>query len=225
MVCIDCLHCMDLGATQDILGNLFWVCLGTVCKGPNRKAQVGAMWKKIKEYYQTFDPPTKLQSITPEMIKQPGKAVKLRAKGAETRHLVPFGALIAKEYHAMVQSPRSQTIQTIGVLLMEIYMHFSLRPFQASIVAEHCRRLCILYATLSEDSESEHHWRIKPKFHLMAELLEYQTQELEGSPSEFWAYMDEDFVGWIARISSRRGGPAGAASVAESVLKRYKSLK
>ena len=82
-----------------------------------------------------------------------------------------------------------------------------------------------MYATLSEDSESEHHWRIKPKFHPMAELLEYQTQELEGSPSEFWAYIDEDFVGWIARISSRRGGPAGATSVAESVLKRYKSLK
>ena len=228
LVCIDCLHCMDLGTTQDILGNIFWECLGTVCKGPNRKARVTALWSKIKEYYSTFEPPTKLNSLTVEMIKQTSKAVKLRAKGAETRHLVPFGALLAKEFHAVVRSPRSQTIQTIALLIMDIYMHLSLRPYQAEVVADSCRRLCILYSALSEESQAngqDHQWRIKPKMHMMVELLEYQSQELEGSPSEFWAYMDEDFVGWVARMSSRRGGPAGAASAAETVLKRYVSLK
>ena len=60
---------------------------------------------------------------------------------------------------------------------------------------------------------------------MMVELLEYQSQELEGSPAEFWAYMDEDFVGWIAQIPSRRGGPATAANSAEVMLKRYRGLK
>ena len=228
MVCIDVLHCMDLGVSQDILGNLFIECLGTICKGKNRKLQTAALWERIKKYYKAFDPPTQLQSITYEMIKAEKKAPKLRAKGAETRHLVPFGAILAKDLHAAVGSAHSQAIQNILLLLLDIYMHMSLRPYQSKEVGDSCRRLCILYSSLTTEAEAngdDHSWRIKPKMHMMVELLEFQTEQLEGSPTEFWAYMDEDFVGEIAQISSRRGGPAHSATVAEAVLNRYKSLR
>ena len=45
----------------------------------------------IKEYYKIMKPPTCLQTLTPEMVQREKKAPKLKAKGAETRHLVPFG--------------------------------------------------------------------------------------------------------------------------------------
>ena len=44
-VLIDCLHALDLGVTQDIIANIFWECLGTVCVGRNRKIQVECLKK------------------------------------------------------------------------------------------------------------------------------------------------------------------------------------
>ena len=118
MVCIDILHACDLGITQDTLGNVFWEALRELCPGKNEHERIRHLCQKMKEYYKLFKPPCQLQTLTKEitekdskknkmtkrnkndtkeMIKHDKKTPKLRAKGAETRHLVSFGLQLANE--------------------------------------------------------------------------------------------------------------------------------
>ena len=48
-------------------------------------------------------------------------------------------------------------------------------------------------------------WAIKPNFHLLQELVQYQALE-HGNPRGLWEYNDEDFVGWVAKMATKRGG-------------------
>ena len=90
MVVIDVLHCMDLGCTQDMLGNVLWEGL-SLYPGRAKGARLREMWLAIKAHYKAMRTPVQLEAITQEMIKQENKSPKLRAKGAATRHLVLFG--------------------------------------------------------------------------------------------------------------------------------------
>lgn len=222
MVMIDVLHCMDLGCSQDILGNIFWEALPWCCKGRSRKAQAENLWEKICEYYAEFDPSTKLQGFTLEMIKQPKKSPKLRAKGAETRHLVAFGVLLAIELHERRNDTHSLVVVKVANYLFELYCLFAQRPVDARTIGTTCRQLCLLYSSLQPEGDDSV-WRVKPKFHMLAELCEYQVDQF-GSPEEFWAYKDESFVGFVAEFSHRRGGAANATSICQAVLNRYSAL-
>ena len=64
---------------------------------------------------------------------------------------------------------------------------------------------------------------MKPKIHMFQELAEYQAKEL-GNPADFWNYKDEDFMRLVSQLAGRRGGPAKAASGAETALTRYRVL-
>ena len=206
MVMIDVLHCMDLGVSQDILGNIMWEALEWVCEGSSRKAKVVDLWKQIKEYYDEFKPTTMLQALTVEMIKQTKKAPKFRAKGAETRHMVPFGLLLAIEIDKLRADVHSNAVVKVASSLLDIYEIFAHRPVDHRALSETCRRVCLLYRSLNpKPTCTQDGWRIKPKFHMMCELCEYQASEF-GSPEEFWAYKDESFVGFAAEFSHKRGG-------------------
>ena len=224
MVMIDVLHCMDLGCSQDILGNIFWEAMPIVCHGRSQKAQTEDLWGRIQKYNKEFNPTTVLQGLTVEMIKQKKKAPKLRAKGAETRHLVPFGVVLAADLHQTVGTTRSETILKVATLLFDLYCLFSVRPVDHRAIADTCQRLCLCYASLgSGTDDAQASWRLKPKFHMMCELCEYQV-EVFGSPEEFWAYADESFVGFVSEFSERRGGGATASTSCENVLNRFRAL-
>ena len=225
MVLIDVLHCMDLGCSQDILGNIFWAAMPIVCTGRSHKAQIHDLWMRISKYYKEFKPTTVLQGLTVEMVRRQGKSPKLKAKGAETRHLVPFGVLLAAEMNDMLGTTRSAAILKVASHLFDLYLLFSQRPVQHKIIADTCRRLCLVYASLGDrDKETtQSPWRLKPKFHMMCELCEYQV-EMFGSPEEFWAYADESFVGFVAEFSNKRGGAASASTDSENVLNRFRAL-
>ena len=90
-ITIDVLHALDLGCSQDIVGNLIFAYIESgCCPGPNRDARVAAVWGKLKAHYTTLKTPNRLQNLTTDMIKQPKKGPKLRAKGAEQGTLYPL---------------------------------------------------------------------------------------------------------------------------------------
>ena len=96
MVVIDVLHAMDLGITQDILGNLFFAYMNSsLCTGSNKATRLSELWNRIKAYYRDKKPPTKINKLTYEMVKLNKKGPRFRGKGAETRHLVLFGYELA----------------------------------------------------------------------------------------------------------------------------------
>ena len=147
-----------------------------MCLGRSRKDKVGDLWNKVQTYYSEFRPPTRLHALSVEMIKRDGKGPNLRAKDAETRHLVPFAMILAGELYKASPTPHYLTVLRVAASLLDMYMHCSCSPYDQEAVADHCRQLCLLYASLSEEAKTSGRcdlfWRIKPKFHTMVELLE-----------------------------------------------------
>ena len=95
-----------------------------------------------------------------------------------------------------------------------------------SVAAAAARKCCILYQALGAEAVASGDllaWRLKPKFHMWAEMAEYQGFSL-GNPSTDWAYKDEDVVGILAKLAFSRGGPKRAATTALKLLQHYRAL-
>jgi hypothetical protein len=223
-ITIDVLHCMDLGVTADAIGNLFWMLLGTVYKGGNKKTQVEALFVNLKAFYRRSNAHCRLQKLTQEMIKGEKKGPKIRAKGGECRCLVPFAAQQAEELYLSDpnENPLFFTVYKAFNCLMDIYMCMSHIPFDANIYGQLCRQFLLLYKAIGANFKDPF-WKIKPKFHLMQELGEFMSAEL-GSPEHFWAYKDESYVGFIAQIASSRGGQNNAGTTPNRLIQRVRAL-
>eukprot|EP00969_Alexandrium_andersonii_P315395 13934239-Alexandrium_andersonii.AAC.1 len=81
-------------------------------------------------------------------------------------------------------------------LLVGRLLHALRLPSVAGGVASTAtRKFCLMYGALSTEARQAGHdeaWVIKPKMHMLQEMVEYQTQH--GNPRMFWTYPDEDFV-------------------------------
>lgn len=224
-VCIDVLHALDLGITQDALGNAIWEFMNSgAIEGRTQQARLSSLWMLLKSHYKTLKTPNQLQGLTLDMLKRPGKGPRLRAKGAETRGVVSFAVECATALHEHCHNTHSLTVLKCISSLMDFYLLMMLPKWHAPEAASACRQFCLLYAALRAEAAAtgdDQTWRIKPKMHLFAELAEFQAPWM-GNPSAYWNYADEDFVGWVAGIASSRGGPTSAASTAKRTLERYR---
>ena len=152
------------------------------------------------------------------------KKPKFRAKGAETRHLVPFGVELASElFEAAPDNVKYKTIAAMMGHLLAFYQTMGNSPFDSKLAASSAKSFCILYSELSRTSHSDRLWKMKPKMHMFSELAEYGAIEI-GDPSLFWCYIDEDYVGWISQLAFSRGGKRLAVSTPENVIGRYRAL-
>ena len=107
-VVLDWLHIVDLGILQDLLGSLFFECIIHGLEGANKKERLKELWNKIKEYYEVVKPPARIDMLTEEMFHTAKKSPKLKAKGGESRHLLPFAALLS------AQMANTHTRRSIG---------------------------------------------------------------------------------------------------------------
>jgi len=93
---VDCLHTMDLGVAADCLGNLLLEILRLFFLPETRADKVSNLWHRMKQWYADHRPHNQLQTLTWAMIKKDAtNPAKLRAKAAECRGLIPFGAALA----------------------------------------------------------------------------------------------------------------------------------
>lgn len=223
-VVIDWLHTMDLGLCQTILGNTMFECLAFL-EGNTQAAKAATLWGKVKEYYKEARPATQFQKITLDMIRLQGKGPKLRGKAAETRHLVPFVQRLAREFAG--KSKHCTLVAEVVDHLSMLYMCLDATPFPAAFVAQECQQMCDKFVALNLEASHfgrDKHWKIKPKLHLLQELLEYDCLRTGQSPRLFWTYTDEHWGGVIAQIAERRGGPRNAAAIGVTVMQRYRAF-
>ena len=184
MVVLDWLHIVDLGVAQDLLGCLFWEAIAGGLPGASKKDRLQCLWLKIQQFYSRVRPPSVLNNLTEEMIKRTGKAPKLRAKGGETRYLIPFGAELAQ-----VAAPQSVHWQTVGHmfdLLAALMRLTSARPYKSRPAETACRQMCVLHSSVRQEALAKGEllmWQMKPKVHLLQELVEYQSHDF-GSPQD-----------------------------------------
>ena len=220
---IDWLHTVDLGVAQDVLGNLFWEALSL--EEGTRRNQLQALWSKIQAFYREHKPSSQLDALTLEMLYQPGKSPKLKAKGGETRYLVPFGAQLAQQCYLTNSTKHWEAVATLLSLLLQIYQCVAQVPFEQAKGAELTRKFSILFQVLAQEAAENGvvAWVQKPKLHLFQELMEYSAIDL-GSPQHFWTYRDEAWVGWLGQAAHRRGGQDTPVCAATRALTRYRAL-
>jgi hypothetical protein len=230
MVTIGALHCLDAGVTQDILGNTLWEAvkwLGAL--GRTQELRVQTLWGKMQAYYKANKIQGGLQGLTLLMIKQPGKAPKLRSKAAQARHLIGFGKLVAQQCHDTWQGDHSHTVLMMLQDLEEV-QHVMDKAWDPARASDLSVRIALGLSSLNAEAIGNlkadanlELWRVKPKLHLMQELLEYQAFLL-GNPRGFWEYMDEDFVGLMSTLALKRGGRNTHQACSHGVLDRYRAL-
>ena len=82
---------------------------------------------KLKAHYKHFQPPSKVDSLTEEMVRQIGKGTKLRANDAEAKGCMPFVVGVAVEMAAKRPSDdRHQTIAACTACLLEFNLLFTI---------------------------------------------------------------------------------------------------
>ena len=151
-VCIDVLHALDLGVSQEAIGNCLWEFLSCGILAGNQGHKLNQLWERLKVHYKTLQTPSQLQNLTLEMLRRPNKGPKLAAKGAETRGMVPFAFECAREMHSHCQTTHSLTVVHSLSNFLEFYTLLALNTWHAEVAAKACRRFCILYQALNEEA-------------------------------------------------------------------------
>jgi hypothetical protein len=146
---VDYLHTMDLGVATDCLGNLFLEILSLL---PGTRADtVSNLWCRMKQWYAYHRQHNQLQTLTWEMIKKDGaNPAKLKAKAAECRGLIPFGAALAKEFHN--GDPHRLIVAHLMHHLEEISVLVTAVPYQTERATQTCKRFALLYTTLEREA-------------------------------------------------------------------------
>jgi hypothetical protein len=220
---IDWLHCMDLGVTQTVLGNALWE-IQELLQGATIQARTSALWQRLKAYYKRARPTSQFQSLTVEMLRQPGKGPKLRGKAAETRCCVPFAVELVAEFsqHSYHMQVVHETLQH----LHQLYLCIDMNPYPAEEAAAESLQLAQKLVALQLEAEhhsKEQHWKLKPKLHCMQELIEVHCLQSKQSPRQFWTYADETWGGVVANMARRRGGAKSPEAIGESLMSRYRA--
>ena len=193
-----------------------------ILPGNNKAERLSSLWKRLKEFYKRVRPASVLDNLTEEMIRRDGasKKPKLKAKGAERRYLIPFGVELANFLAEQKPTVYMRTVKDLFVLMNKLQQRVSCTdmPFDPTDAGQDCRRFCTLYQSLEEHSQFPF-WHMKPKTHLLQEMLEYSS-EVHGNPRDYWCYRDESWCGFSAKATKRRGG-ANTSTNARNFLQRY----
>jgi hypothetical protein len=219
-ICVDVLHTLDLGCTQDLIGNVF---VEVMDEWEGSQAETLAKLRgRMKEFYALHNPPSKLNTITKEMLRKKASSPKLKAKGAETRYLLPFALELCQlsydpaNNHKVVRERCCRNMLTF-------YMEMAKENFDPSSAKAAAQSFLLDYSFLSTEAREKglKMWALKPKFHLFAHLGESQVLEV-GNPRLFWAYADESFMGQLSRMARPRGGKQGAKAT-YNLLQKFRA--
>lgn len=216
----DWLHICDIGVTADIAGNVFVAVIKHI-PGRSIKDKVGQLWEDLKGWYKLHpDITEKLDQLKYECFVQNKKPPKLKGKASAIRQLVGFLPYICRKRFG--GTPLENAVQNLTDRLAQLYFH--LHHFDASRVATLGREVAVLYKSIREHSlqmsPTTLAWKLKPKVHLFQELTEYVCP-MAGNPKYAWTYKDEDFGGYLVRMSSKRGGKNSSKSSALAVIQRF----
>jgi hypothetical protein len=192
---------------------------------------------QLRQYYDANDIDGSMSRVVPLMWQQlRSKQVKfpaLKAKAAQTRHLVPFCLALAHLHRDGSADRRQFSFRRNHRLTPHLQRHLDLQvalftglngflqtaaaePFDAQankmamyLYLQSLNDLNALWRNgLNEQAASAQPYHLRPpKSHACHHLVEDKL-EVFGSPIAFWGYRDEDYVGYVKRIAQRTSHPA-----------------
>ena len=207
-VTLDLMHVADLGISQALVGNClyeFFLSLGGVISAPSSTLGDMLTMIGIASKHLGFDRP--LNDLTLGMFKQQSKTPRLRAKAAETRHMV---AVIDWIFTNMFKPKnphdelRQRCVHQLALFYEELGRWDIDSPRRAATFG---RQHVVLYGELLREalasgdwqSKKWHPWRFYPKHQLFVHLVE-DTIPAAGNPKSFWCYQDENAMGEAVNI-------------------------
>jgi hypothetical protein len=209
-VSVDLMHTGDLGICLYLYGNVLWdlmVDLGGNASSPGKA--LGELMFLIRNASKAIGqqrPP--FNKLTVGMLKQPGKAPKLKIKAAESRYFLPVLLHILEHFVPCDTHHREMRLHCVRAL-NEMYKAMKVKPaeFDGKLVATQARKHLIIYADLGQlalqnAQHQEQGWvsyRWYPKHH-MFNHFEMQVSE-SGSPSDNWCYADESEIGVCVKVA------------------------
>jgi hypothetical protein len=229
---VDCMHAGDLGCFQDVLGSLFFLEVDNKHWYNNRLVGLKALNKELDAFY-TANRDRALSRCTPLTIQQiiakkPGYPY-LKCKAAATRHLVQFGLMLALRHRhgggdkgqfnfARGHHLENRTVQHLDLVVATFEglaeFHDGCEPFDA----ERCKRGMLKYlqnyeslwrlwrAGRSVGQQKPLPFHMRQKAHALHHLV-LDKLMLWGSPSRFFNYRDEDYIGVIKVIAGKTKHP------------------
>ena len=172
-------------------------------RAQSRSGRTADPWNTIRLHNKKFHAESRLQKLMWEMIRvDRRKPRKLRAKGAETRHLV--------------LSAPSLTVRGLFEQLFGLYVTMSVGPFDSAACARCSRQF---FKASSPEASDDNLWKLKPKIHVTQDMCEVQS-ELLGDQRD----RDESFMVVVSFMAHSRGGWATASTIALRVLDTHRSL-
>ena len=233
---VDSMHAADLGCFQDALGSLFYLEIDNKQWHRNRGLGMVSLNAMLNQFYDANAHHKDFSKVTPLTVQQiitavPGHPL-LKAKAAQTRQLAEFGLVLANRHlhgsgpdkpafrfrHTHRLAARTQEHLAHLVHLFEGMVEYTQACAAKPFEIEPCRQGMYKFLTSLEslhvmwreglDLEQQRHqpFHVRPKAHMLQHLVEDKLL-LWGSPSNFWCYRDEDYVGAVKTIASKTKHP------------------
>ncbi|CAE7245566.1 unnamed protein product [Symbiodinium sp. CCMP2592] len=137
---LDWLHIMDLGCAADAAGNVLYH-LQSKMPGSNITKRTAELYKEISQEYKNQGVASdRLATLTETMYrKEAGKAPKLKAKGAETRKLIPILDAVCRKFLDSSGDLDSAVLACIS-LLLACYAALDVEPYDPSVMEREVRK-------------------------------------------------------------------------------------
>jgi len=201
-VMIDVLHTCDLGFAAHVAGNIFHECVQQKAfDAGDMDANVKGQNDALLAWYKKNKIESRIKGkITKDRIKTSSSWPKLKAKGAATRHVIPFCLELARAHCDVRRVALCQVLCSFYELLNSQGMFLDAEA-KARMPAL-ARRMCGLFAQLSSEALQANRktWKMTPKVHLLLHLCEWQAPD-QGNPRFCWTYSDEDLVGTMVEVA------------------------
>jgi hypothetical protein len=225
---VDSMHAGDQGVFADIVGSVLWVEISCKIWYPSQAEGLKRLNMDLKNYY-AANRDLRLSSAYPLSLSQ----IKSRndpyptfsGKAAQCRHLSDFVLLLARRHKygtpdrpafyftgrlAGQEAVHLDAMEAMCEGMSDFHRSCKAEPFQA----DECK--ASMYRCLSALDVLHKLWRqglpakeakqqpfhVRPKAHEMHHLIE-EKLPLWGSPSSFWCYRDEDFIGATKKVASK----------------------
>ena len=233
---VDSMHAGDLGVFADALGSVFWC--EVTNKQWRRNTAAGLVWLNQQlwaHYSANADQKLSMLQVKASQLRssKDGGYPTLKAKAAQARHVAQF-ALVLAQLHVYGSAgkpayafransrlgPHSADHRRLILQVFEGMVQYhsacSATPFDPAECKAGVYRflqgmedLRVLWrqGLVSPDSHNHLPWTRRPKGHLMQHLVEDQLS-LWGSPSNYWCYSDESFIGCLKLVTAASKHPA-----------------
>ena len=137
--------------------------------------------------------------------------------------------MVAQQLHDRWQSDHTRLVLQVATCLEQLQLVMD-KAWDPEVARALSVQVATGFVKLNQEALGElklgaklQRWRVKPKLHMMQELLEYQAFSL-GNPRGFWEYLDEGFVGIISTLALKKGGANTHLACSTNVISRYRAL-